>query len=310
VRNAFAAEMTELARRDDRVVLLSGDIGNRLFDRFKDEHPERFYNCGIAEAAMMSVAAGLAMSGMRPVVYTIAPFVTVRCLEQIRVDVCYHHQPVVIVGVGAGLSYASLGGTHHSCEDIAMLRALPEMTVVCPADPLEVRGALRAALVHEGPVYLRLGKKGEPAVHAEPPAFEIGRSLPVRAGKRVALLGIGTVVKLALEAADALSVRGIDARVESFHTVKPLDERTLEELFASCDVVATVEEHSVVGGAGGAVAEWLVEGPRRHARLLRFGTEDRFLHEAGSQEHARRRMGLTAERIAERVAGALAEAAS
>jgi transketolase len=305
MRNAFAAEVTDLALADPRVVLLSGDIGNRLFDTYKDEHPSRFYNCGVAEASMMSVAAGLAMCELRPFVYTIATFVTARCYEQIRVDVAYHHQPVVIVGVGAGLSYASLGGTHQACDDISLLRALPEMAVVCPADAHEVRAAVRAAALREGPVYLRLGKKGEPVLHRSPPAFAIGRSITMRPGNRVALLGVGTATVLALEAADLLEARGISPRVESFHTLKPLDEETLGELFDGYDVVATVEEHSVIGGAGSAVAEWLAERPRTRARLVRAGTQDFYVHEAGSQEHVRARHGLTAAGIAESVLAAL-----
>jgi transketolase len=310
MRNAFASEITERARADERVVLLSGDIGNRLFDRYKDEQPDRFYNCGVAEAAMMSIAAGLAMCGLRPVVYTIATFATARCYEQIRVDVAYHHQPVVIVGTGAGLSYASLGGTHQACDDIALLRSLPGMAVVCPADAHEVRAALRAALDGDGPVYLRLGKKGEPALHASPPRFEIGRSITLRRGHDVALLGVGTATALALEAADLLAARGITARVESFHTVKPLDVALLEELFARYDVVATVEEHGVIGGAGAAIAEWLSDGARRRARLLRAGTADRYVHEAGSQEYLRARLGLTAAGVADAVWNAVGERAA
>src|SRR2546430_5284860 len=164
MRNAFATEITSLASEDERLVLLSGDIGNKLFDGYKEKFPERFFNCGVAEANMMGMAAGMALSGMRPITYTITPFTTTRCFEQIRVDVCYHNVPVIIVGVGGGLSYASLGATHHSCEDIALLRMLPNMTVICPGDAIEVRGALRAALRHDGPVYIRLGKKGEPIV--------------------------------------------------------------------------------------------------------------------------------------------------
>jgi transketolase len=305
MRNAFAQELVEAARRDDRVVLLSGDIGNRLFDDYKTEFPARFYNCGVAEANMMSVAAGLALSGMRPIAYTIAPFVTTRCLEQIRVDVCYHRQAVIIAGVGGGLSYASLGGTHHSCEDIGFLRLLPEMTVVCPGDPHEVRGALRAALRHDGPVYLRLGKKGEAAVHAREPSFALGRSLTLREGSDVAILSVGNVLPVACDAAVLLEQRGVSARVESFHTVKQLDTETLAEVFDGYQLVATVEEHAVAGGAGGAVAEWLAErGPAR-AQLMRIGTGDRFLHEAGSQQHARAAFGLTAEAIAARIAGKL-----
>ena len=158
MRNAFAQEITALAAEDKRIVLLSGDIGNRLFDPYKKQFPDRFYNCGVAEANMTSVAAGMALSGLRPVTYTIAAFNTVRCLEQIRVDVCYQGLPVVIVGVGGGLSYAALNATHHALEDVAFLRILPNMTVICPGDAWEVRAAVRAAIKHNGPVYVRLGK--------------------------------------------------------------------------------------------------------------------------------------------------------
>ncbi len=299
MRNAFADEITRLAKRDSRVVLLSGDIGNRLFNTYKAACPERFYNCGVAEANLIGMASGLAMSGMRPVAYTIVPFITTRCLEQIRVDLCYHHQPVVIVGVGGGLSYASLGATHHSCEDIAFLRALPEMSVVCPADAMEVRGALRAALAHDGPVYLRLGKKNEPVIHDHVPELRIGSSIRLRDGNDVAMLSTGNLLPVVLEAADLLAGRHqLSVRVESFHTVKPLDETCLRDVFASCRVVATIEEHSRLGGLGGAVAEWLTDHPATRARLVRVGCGDVFPHQAGSQDYARERFGLTTEGIA------------
>ena len=301
MRNAFAEEHTALSRQDPRLVLLSGDIGNRLFDKFKAQCPDRFFNCGVAEANMIGVAAGLAHGGMRPVAYTIAPFITTRVLEQIRVDVCYHELPVVIVGVGAGLSYASLGSTHHSCEDIAMLRVLPNMSVVCPGDPFEVRAALRAAVNHPGPVYLRLGKKGEPAVHSQTPAFTIGKALVVREGADVCLLSTGTMLPVVVEAATVLAGRGVSARVVSFHTVKPLDEQMLADAFARFAVVATIEEHSLIGGFGGAVAEWMADRPPQRARLVRFGTPDVFFHEAGEQDYARERFGLTATEISRRV---------
>ncbi len=145
--------------------MLSGDIGNRLFDKFRAEHPSRFYNCGVAEANMTGVAAGMALSGMRPVTYTITPFVTTRCLEQIRTDVCYHDVPVIVVAVGAGLSYAGLGPTHHACEDIAFLRSLPNMMVICPGDAFEVRAALRAALQQDRRSIFAWASSGEPEVH-------------------------------------------------------------------------------------------------------------------------------------------------
>lgn len=298
MRNAFAKEITALAQQDERIVLLSADIGNRLFDDFKAKCPGRFYNCGVAEANMIGVAAGLAMSGLRPVCYTITNFITYRCLEQIRVDLCYHDQPVVVVGTGAGLSYASLGGTHQSCEEMGMLRLLPGLSVVAPADSMEVRGALRAALKEPGPVYMRIGKKGEPDVHETVPEFSIGKAIDVREGSDVCILSAGTMLPVALQAADLLAERGCSARVVSFHTVKPLDENCLTTAFAKYPVVATVEEHSVLGGLGGSVAEWLSLQTGQQGRLVRFGTRDEFLHETHEQESARHVFGLTAENIA------------
>jgi transketolase len=309
MRNAFASELTEIAKSNNRVVMLSGDIGNKLFDKFKAACPRQFFNCGIAEANLIGVAAGLAMSGFRPVAYTIVPFITTRCLEQIRVDVCYHHQPVIIVGVGGGLSYASLGGTHHSCEDIAMLRCLPHMQVVCPADAMEVRGAMHAAFASKSPTYIRIGKKGEPVFHDSPPDFRIGKSITLRTGTDAAILSTGNAMPLAVVAAERLQQQNVSVRVESFHTVKPLDEATLREVFTKYKAVVTLEEHSIIGGLGGAVAEWLADNARSlgtHAPLLRHGTADRFHHEAGSQEFARGSLGLSVESIVASVSASLA----
>lgn len=300
MRNAFADEITALASDDSRVILLSGDIGNRLFDSYNERCPNRFINCGVAEANMIGMASGMALSGLRPIVYTINSFVTVRCLEQIRVDVCYHHTPVIIVGVGAGLSYASLGGTHHSCEDIALLRVMPEMTVVCPGDPIELRLALRAALRHSGPVFIRMGKKGEPIVHKEPPPFTFGKAIVIQPGRDICLLSTGNVLPLVLKTAAHISQQGVVPEVVSFHTVKPLDEELLARVFSSFTVVVTIEEHSLLGGFGGSVAEWLADHPVAKAKLVRIGTTDKFFHETGEQEFARKRLGLTPENIAER----------
>ncbi len=305
MRNAFAAEITALAATDPRVVLLSGDIGNRLFDEYKVRAPGRFFNCGVAEANLISMAAGMAMCGLRPVAYTITPFITTRCLEQIRVDVCYHHVPVIIVGTGSGLSYASLGATHHSCEDIAFLRVLPHMRVICPGDPVEVRQALRAALAQDEPVYIRIGKKGEPVIHKQPAEFVIGKGIVVRPGQDVCLLSTGNTLGVAMRAADELANRGVSAQVVSLHTVKPLDDALLADAFARFAVVATIEEHSVLGGLGSSIAEWVVDRPPQKARLVRIGTADDFIHETGNQEYARRYYGLTAEKVVERTLHAL-----
>ena len=301
MRNAFAAEITELAAKDERIVLLSGDIGNRLFDKFRERFPDRFYNCGVAEANMTGMAAGLALSGLRPFTYTITPFATTRVIEQIRVDICYHDVPVVIVGTGSGLSYASLGPTHHSCEDVGILRCFPNLTVLCPADSAEVGPALEAALTLPGPAYIRLGKKGEPVVHESRPTFEIGKGIVMREGTDVCLLGMGTLVSVALAAAQELEHQGLSARVVSMHTVKPLDETLLADAFDRFRAVAVVEEHSVLGGLGSAVAEWLVRRDGLQPPLVACGTPDAFISEAGSQQWMREQCGLTGPAVAAKI---------
>jgi transketolase len=310
VRNAFADEITRLGAADPRVVLLSGDIGNKLFDKFKLLAPGRFLNCGVAEADMMSVAAGMALSGLRPVIYTITPFTTTRCFEQIRVGVCYHRAPVIIVGTGAGLSYAELGPTHHSLEDLALLRLLPEMTVFAPCDEVELRLGLRAALQHDGPLYMRIGKKGEPVIHKQLPDFQLGRAITVREGKEVCLVSTGNMMPVVLGAAELLAGKGLSPRAESFHTVKPLDTTRLAELFSRYRLVAVVEEHIRAGGLGGSIAEWLAMQDSPRGRLLGFGTDDVFMHEVGSQDYARRRFGLTADNISEKILERLASRGS
>ncbi len=301
MRNAFAHEITQLAQQDERIVLLSGDIGNRLFDEFKAKCPGRFHNCGVAEANMIGVAAGLAMNGLRPICYTIAPFITYRCMEQIRVDVCYHHVPVTIVGTGSGLAYASLGGTHHSCEDIGMLRTLPDLVVMAPGDAHEVRGCLRSVLKQSKPAYLRIGKKGEATVHSSVPPIEVGKAVVLTPPGRVTLISTGNMLPTVQAAAALLAAKNISCGVTSLPTVKPLDIAFLQTAFATSQIVATVEEHSVLGGLGGSVAEWQSDQANRGARLLRFGTADEFYHETGEQEHAHEHFGLTPGKIVDRI---------
>jgi len=309
MRNAFADEITKLGQEDGRVVMLSGDIGNRLFDKFKAAQPERFFNCGVAEQNMTGVATGMAMNGLRPFTYTITPFATTRCLEQIRTDAAYHDVPVTVVSVGGGLAYAGLGPTHHACEDLAFLRAIPNMVVIAPADSWEVRAALRAVLKQDRPAYIRLGKKGEPVVHAGPVAdFAIGKAITISEGADVCLLSTGNMLPEAVEAAHLLKDQGLSARVVSFHTVKPLDETCLAEAFARFPLVVTLEEHSLNGGFGSAVAEWMADNGPQRARLLRIGTPDAFFKKSGEQEYARHLLGLDAASIARRAADALAPA--
>ena len=240
MRNAFADEITNLAKKDKKIVLLSGDIGNRLFDKFRTRFPERFYNCGIAEACMTGVASGIAHLGLSPITYTIATFNTIRCLEQIKLDICYPNLPVVIVGTGAGLSYASLGATHHSLEDIAFLRAIPNLKILCPSDPAEVRKLLKDALKMKGPVYLRLGKKNEPIIR---PRKRIGKSDLIIKGKTNLLISVGNILKFVIEASNELKRKKINNAVIDLRYVKPLDSKVLKIAFKKFKKIFVVEEH-------------------------------------------------------------------
>ncbi len=301
MRNAFADELTKLASKDQNIILLTGDMGNRLFDTYKDQYPERFHNCGIAEANMTSMAAGMSMCGLKPVTYTIAPFNTLRCLEQIKLDICYHNLHVIIVGVGGGLSYAGLGATHHSCEDIAILRVLPNIAILCPGDAIEVRLALRAAFDYGGPVYIRLGKKNEPVIHKSEPEFEIGKGIIVSEGKGVCILSTGNTLPIALETSEILEKNRIVPQVVSMHTVKPLNTEFLAKLFNRFELVTTIEEHSLIGGLGSSIAEWLSDQIPPRGRLCRIGITDQFIHNSGNQDNARNICGLSPIKIADKI---------
>ena len=305
MRAAFAEEIELIAGLDERAILLSGDIGNRMFDSLKSKYPKRFYNCGVAEANMASVAAGLAMCGHRPVTYTITAFNTLRCLEQIRVDICLQNLPVIIVGVGGGLSYSSLNPTHHALEDIACMRSLSNMTVVCPGDAWEVRAAIRASFNLDGPVYIRLAKKNEPLVHEDVPDFTIGKGMIIKEGEQICLLNSGSLLPIAVEVTEMLTNRDVSAQLVNMPTVKPLDVDLLSNIFSDFSHVFTLEEHSVIGGFGSAVAEWLTDQRSAKAHLTRIGTDDQFMIEAGDQKYARHFFGITTKQIFKKVSQSL-----
>lgn len=297
MRDAFIAELHALAAEDPALLLLSGDIGFKVFDRFREAYPGRFLNMGIAEANMIGMSAGLAMSDKHPFVYTIIPFLTMRTFEQIRVDVCMHRQPVRIVGVGGGLSYDILGPTHHAIEDVAILRALPFMTVVVPSDPQQARAATRAAHALPGPIYIRLGKNGEPLLPGGEAPFVLGQALLRRSGHDVTLIGCGPILSMGLKAADQLAEQGISCRVLDMHTVKPLDEAAVLAAARETRAIVTLEEHSRIGGLGSAVAEVLAEQGSA-VPFRRLGLADTFTYEVGSQSYLLARHGLTADSVA------------
>ncbi len=310
MRNQFAKLMTHHAADNENLVLLYADIGNRLFNPLKEIAPERTINAGIAEANMASMAAGLAAEGFKPFCYTITPFTSSRNYEQIKIDIAYQQLPVVIVGTGSGLSYANLGPTHHSFEDLAIMRVLPNMKVVCPADSLELAALFPQLLAEKSPVYCRIGKKNEPLCYEEQPQLTLGKahvvferpahltSIDQQAGKRVAILSNGTILPLARAVGMQLVLQGHDVRLSSFHTIKPLDTQHLADTFAEYDVVVTLEEHSIHGGFGSSVAEWLVDQSAvNSARLVRFGIPDTFIDRVHSRDDALEQAGLTKEKI-------------
>lgn len=287
----------EMGEKHKDLMLLTGDLGFKVLDQFRDRYPKQFFNIGVAEANMAGVAAGLAMEGKRAFMYSIAPFATMRCYEQIRNDICFHKANVKVVSVGGGFSYGPNGPTHHALTDIAILRAIPEMTVLCPGDPLEAAAATEAAYFHEGPVYLRLGRSNEPTINKSPLDFKIGRGTIIREGKDVALISTGNILDNADRAAQELGGRGISVRLVSMSTVKPLDKALLKECFEKFPAVFTIEEHSLLGGFGSAVAELAIKERFDVVRLYCIGAKDHTFHETGSHEYLRKLAGLSVEEI-------------
>lgn len=252
MRDAFARALTAGARERSDVVLVVADISPAAsLNSFLEENPTRIVDVGVSEQAMIGMAAGLAMTGLRPFAYTIAPFALYRPLEQIRVDLAYQDLPVVVIGVGGGLSYSALGATHHTTEDVAIAGAIPNMTVIAPCDPLETQLAVMESFKLTGPAYLRLGKSGEPELTAEAPeSFVLGRIRQVRKGSGTALIGYGPILELGMRAAELTRERGVNPSVYSAHTLAPLDMERIDELLRSYDRVVVLEEHVYNGGLG------------------------------------------------------------
>ena len=297
MRDAFVRVLSELAPDHPEVLLLTGDLGFGVLNNYIRDFPRQFLNVGVAEQNMAGLAAGLALEGHTAFTYSIGNFPTLRCLEQIRNDVCYHRANVKIVAVGGGFTYASSGYTHHGLEDLSILSSLPEMTVVAPGDPQEARLATEAIASRQGPCYLRLGKAGEPVIHATPPQFELGRAIRVREGDDATLISTGGMLKEAVDAHDKLRAQGIRARVLSMHTVKPLDESAILEAARETAAIVTLEEHNCHGGLGSAVADVLALAGTG-VPFGKIAVPDRFWHVAGSQAHFRGLAGDPAELVA------------
>jgi len=294
----------ELARRDSRVVFVGSDLGPGVLKGMKTEMPERFFMEGVSEAYVIGMAAGLAMEGYVPYVNTIATFLSRRCLEQVCIDVCLENLPVRLIASGGGLVYAPLGPTHLATDDIALLRPLPNMTIVAPADASEMERLMNASLDWPGPMYIRLGKGGDPVVSRAEPGFAIGRGIPMRPAGEVLIVSTGVMTGRAIQTAEGLAECGIGCGVLHMHTLKPFDVDGLLTAAEPARLIVTAEEHTRIGGLGSAVTDALAEaGVLRHT--LRLALPDRFPEGYGSQDHLLEVNGLQPAQMIERIQGAL-----
>lgn len=296
-RDAYGETLAELGGEDNRIVVLDADLsGSTKTSLFAKKYPERFFNMGIAEANMVGTAAGLAAAGKIPFVSTFAIFAVGRAWEQVRQSVAYPKANVKIVATHGGITVGEDGGSHQSVEDVAIMRAVPNMTVIVPADGVETRAAIKAAAAFKGPVYIRLGRNKVPTVFAENYDFAIGKGAEMAAGTDLTFIATGLMTATAMAAAAKLQQEGISARVVHIATIKPLDEEIIIKAAEETGAIITAEEHSIIGGLGSAVAELL--GERHPVHMRRIGVRDRF-GTSGKAEELLKYFGLTAEDLAE-----------
>ena len=301
MRSLFNKVLVDIAKKDERIYMILADIGYGEIEPFREAFPKRWYNCGVAEQNMTGVACGVAMEGNIAITYSIANFPTLRCLEQIRNDVCYHNANVKIVIIGGGLAYGPLGVSHQATEDIAIMRALPNMIVVCPGDFAEAEAATHAMIAHDGPVYYRCGYKKEPPIHAGPINFEFGKAIQARDGKDLTFIFTGTVGNQVMPAADALEKQGISCRVLSMHTVKPIDKEAVVAAATETGGLVIVEEHQKCGGLGGAVSEVLCEACVAPKKWLHVALPDVYVSKVGTHEWLLDQYGLSTPKIVDQV---------
>ncbi|MFH1137569.1 MAG: transketolase C-terminal domain-containing protein [Pseudomonadota bacterium] len=299
IRDAFFDSLYDIAARDRDVIFLTADMTAFSLGKFRKDLPDQYFNVGVAEQNLIGVAAGLALSGKKVFVYAIAPFVTQRCFEQIKVDLCVMNLPVTLIGTGPGICYSSDGPTHHTIEDLGMMRGLPRMTIYNPADPVGAAEAARMGLESDGPVYVRLDKGAQTVLHPDPAELSDGL-ITIRPGKNMLILSTGLMVYRALEVADELQTQGIDAAVAEAFRIKPFNEQRLVELAAQTGRVVTLEEHSIIGGLGSAVAETLADHGRREP-LLRLAMPDAYPTGYGDREWMLEQAGLDSASAVERI---------
>jgi transketolase len=296
MRTAFVKILIELAKKDDRICLLTGDLGFHALEEFREKFSERFFNCGIAEQNMAGLAAGLALCGKKPYIYSIVPFVTLRCLEQIRNDICYQNLDVKIIGIGGGFSYGTLGSTHSVMEELAILRVLPNMTVLCPADAFETEELISKSYQTENPTYIRITKADKASLHDQKPDLEIGKPYAIKEGTKTAIISTGPQIIFSIQAAKELKEKGYDIKIINIHTIKPIEKNSLLRMLEGIDDVFVFEEHSVMGGIGSAVLECLAETEWK-GKVKIIGVPDEFSSCVGAQDYLRKKYAIDKEGI-------------
>lgn len=301
MRDTFVRTLVELAKQNKDIELITGDLGFGVLKPFWEQCPDQFTNAGIAEQNMTTVAAGMALEGKTVFTYSIGNFPTLRCLEQIRNDCAYHKANVKIVCVGGGFVYGSLGMSHQATEDIAIMRALPDIVVMAPADLVEAEECTKALASYPGTAYLRLGRGGEKRIHERIDNFQIGRAIKVCDGEKVAIFSTGAIYEEVQEAKDSLLKKEIQPSVYTFPTVKPIDKEVIEHAAKTFDLIVTCEEHNVVGGFGSAVAEVIAEMKEKKAKLLRIGLNDEYSVRVGNQRYLRQQYGMDAMSIVRKI---------
>lgn len=297
MRNTFMKVLIEEARINEDIFLITPDLGFSVLEEFEREFPERFINVGIAESNAVNIATGLALSGKIVYIYSIIPFITMRPFEQIRVNLAYMNTNVRLVGVGAGITYGPAGATHHATEDLAIMRALPNMTVFSPSDPWEVEQATKESINHKGPIYFRLAKKGEPIISDKTSEFEFGKANVIQDGCDINIIFTGNASDIAIEVKDKLSKEySKSIRLVSMHSIKPFDSQYIINIIREGKPIFTIEEHSIIGGLGSIVSEYIAES-KYNPVFKRFALPDEYSHYVGSQNYIREKFGFTSERI-------------
>jgi len=288
----------ELAKKDPRVFFIGSDLGAGTLSKFKAEMPDRYFMEGVSEANLIGMAAGLALEGKIPYFNTIGTFITRRCFDQIAIDLCLHNVPVRLLSSGGGMVYAPLGPTHLAIEDMAILRALPNMTIVAPADAEEMRRLMLETLDYPGPIYIRIAKGNDPIVTRPEPPFKIGKAYVMKEGSDALLVTTGITLKRAMDAAADLDQQGVNAGILHMPTLKPFDQKTFLEAAAKPRAIVTIEEHTILGGLGSAVAETIAEaGYSPSKKFRRIGIPDVFPDKYGSQDSLLERYAITSAEI-------------